>query len=121
MEVRKYWDLAFEEGEERQGTDAQLIDEFDDLFRQAVQGRLMADVPLGRLSLRRDRLRRAITGTMSQLMDDPVNTFSVAFEEREANELSYARIVAKAFGDDAPRGRPQTDGVLRTIAAAGVA
>jgi asparagine synthase (glutamine-hydrolysing) len=37
---------------------------------------------------------------MSQLVSTPVKTFSVAFAEREANELDYARQVAHAFGTD---------------------
>jgi len=57
----------------------------------------MADVPLGAF-LSGGIDSAAITATMTELGTDPVNTFSVAFEEPEANELSYARIVAKAFG-----------------------
>src|SRR5260221_11742432 len=39
----------------------------------------------------------AIAAVMSQLIDAPVRTFSVAFAERDANELQYARVVSKAF------------------------
>jgi len=39
----------------------------------------------------------AIAAVMSQMVDEPIKTFSVAFAEREANELSYARVVAEAF------------------------
>jgi asparagine synthase (glutamine-hydrolysing) len=35
-----------------------------------------------------------------QLVDEPIKTFSVGFAEREANELAYARIVAKAYRTD---------------------
>ena len=34
---------------------------------------------------------------MSSMVDEPIKTFSVAFAEREANELAYARIVAEAY------------------------
>jgi len=34
---------------------------------------------------------------MSGMVDEPIQTFSVAFAEREANELAYARIVSQAF------------------------
>ncbi len=34
---------------------------------------------------------------MSTLVDEPIKTFSVAFAEREANELHYARLVAAAL------------------------
>jgi len=37
---------------------------------------------------------------MSTLVDGPIKTFSVAFAEREANELDYARLVARTFKTD---------------------
>jgi len=37
---------------------------------------------------------------MSTLVDEPIKTFSVAFAEREANELEYARLVAHTFKTD---------------------
>src|SRR5260221_11162989 len=57
---------------------------------------LMADVPLGSF-LSGGIDSAAITAVMSQLIDAPVRTFSVAFAERDANELQYARVVSKAF------------------------
>ncbi len=34
---------------------------------------------------------------MAEMVDEPIKTFSVGFNEREANEFEYARIVSKAF------------------------
>ena len=31
------------------------------------------------------------------MVDEPIKTFSVAFAEREANELAYARVVAQEY------------------------
>jgi asparagine synthase (glutamine-hydrolysing) len=42
----------------------------------------------------------AIAAVMSTLVDEPIKTFSVAFKEREANELEYARLVARAYKTD---------------------
>jgi asparagine synthase (glutamine-hydrolysing) len=42
----------------------------------------------------------AIAAVMSTLVDEPIKTFSVAFKEREANELEYARLVATAYKTD---------------------
>ena len=42
----------------------------------------------------------AITAVMSRLVDGPIQTFSVAFAEREANELRYARMVAERYRTD---------------------
>ncbi len=59
----------------------------------------MADVPLG-MFLSGGIDSSAIAAVMSEMVKEPIKTFSVAFEEREANELDYARIVARAFKTD---------------------
>src|SRR6185369_5214466 len=79
--------------------EAEVIAQYDEMFRDAVRMRLMADVPLGTF-LSGGIDSAAITAVMASLIDEPVRTFSVAFEEREANELEYARIVAKKFGTE---------------------
>src|SRR5256714_14878200 len=56
----------------------------------------MADVPLG-MFLSGGIDSSAIAAVMSQMVGEPIKTFSVAFAEREANELEYARLVARAF------------------------
>jgi asparagine synthase (glutamine-hydrolysing) len=42
----------------------------------------------------------SITAAMSTMVSEPIKTFSVAFAEREANELSYARLVAERYHTD---------------------
>jgi len=42
----------------------------------------------------------AIAAMMSGMVTEPIKTFSVAFKEREANELEYARMIARAFKTD---------------------
>jgi asparagine synthase (glutamine-hydrolysing) len=59
----------------------------------------MADVPLG-MFLSGGIDSSAIAAVMSTLVDEPIKTFSVAFAEREANELEYARLVADAYKTD---------------------
>ena len=56
----------------------------------------MADVPLG-MFLSGGIDSSAIAAVMSGMVREPIKTFSVAFAEREANELEYARLVAKKF------------------------
>lgn len=99
IEIRPYWDLTFAERDTATSTDAELIDEFGERFREAVRLRLMADVPLG-VFLSGGIDSAAIAATMSDLVSEPIKTFSVAFAEREANELDYARLVARTFGTD---------------------
>lgn len=96
--IEKYWDVSFAKSNEHL-TDGQYVEQFGDLFNESVRLRLMADVPLG-MFLSGGIDSSAIAGAMSNLVSDQIKTFSVAFDEREANELGYARMVARAFNTD---------------------
>lgn len=95
--AREYWDLPTDGStvvvRRREHT---IVEEFHHLLRDSVRARLMSDVPLG-VFLSGGIDSAAITAIMSELVAEPVKTFSVAFAEREANELEYARSVARAF------------------------
>jgi asparagine synthase (glutamine-hydrolysing) len=102
VSLERYWDLHYGElagAGEDSASDEAHVDEFRDRFREAVKLRLMSDVPLG-MFLSGGIDSAAITAMMSPLVHDPIKTFSVAFAEREANELEYARLVAKRYGTD---------------------
>jgi len=98
IDIERYWNLSFAKPADI-SSDDQYVDEFSELFRESVRLRLMADVPLG-MFLSGGIDSSAIVAAMSEMVTEPIKTFSVAFEEREANELEYARIVARAFGTD---------------------
>lgn len=99
IRIAQYWDLSFAEGSLDARSEASLVEEYRERFREAVRLRLMADVPLG-MFLSGGIDSAAITAVMSQLVDEPIKTFSVAFAEREANELAYARLVAERYRTD---------------------
>lgn len=99
IEIRRYWDLSFARRTAVGASEAEMVREFGERFREAVRVRLMADVPLG-VFLSGGIDSAAIAATMSTLVDEPIKTFSVAFAEREANELTYARMVAERYGTD---------------------
>jgi asparagine synthase (glutamine-hydrolysing) len=100
VRVERYWDVTFAGGDENGSRrEEDLIEEWAELFRTSVRLRLMADVPLG-MFLSGGIDSSAIAAVMSQLVDEPIKTFSVAFAEREANELGYARMVAAQLGTD---------------------
>ncbi len=94
--IAPYWDLTFAEGTLDDRSESSLVEEYHERFREAVKIRLMADVPLG-MFLSGGIDSAAITAVMSQLVDEPIKTFSVAFAEREANELAYARMVVRTL------------------------
>lgn len=98
IDIREFWDLSFEPKHEPR-SDAEYIEEWRDLFRKSVELRLMADVPLG-MFLSGGIDSSAIAAMMSTMVKEAIKTFSVGFREREANELEYARLVAKKFGTD---------------------
>jgi asparagine synthase (glutamine-hydrolysing) len=100
IDIRQYWDLSFTPDPVlATSSDADIVERYRDGFREAVRLRLMADVPLG-MFLSGGIDSAAITAMMAQLIDDQIKTFSVAFAEREANELTYARLVAKRYATD---------------------
>ena len=98
IDIREFWDLSFEPKPETR-SDAEYVEEWRDLFQQSVKLRLMADVPLG-MFLSGGIDSSAIAAMMSTMVSEPIKTFSVAFNDRDANELAYARLVAEAFGTD---------------------
>ncbi len=81
-------------------SDADLVAEFRQRLEEAVRTRLMADVPLG-MFLSGGLDSSAIAALMARMIDRPLQTFSVAFEDRAFSELEYAREVARAIGADA--------------------
>jgi asparagine synthase (glutamine-hydrolysing) len=96
IEINKYWDLSFQSDDRAVCSDADYVAEWSDLFRESVRLRLMADVPLG-MFLSGGIDSSAIAAVMSGMVAEPIKTFSVAFAEREANELAYARLISDAF------------------------
>ncbi len=101
VKIDRFWELSFQPSASEGGTrsDADYIAEYGQRFREAVRMRLMSDVPLG-MFLSGGIDSASITAAMSQLVDGPIKTFSVAFAEREANELEYARLVADRYRTD---------------------
>jgi asparagine synthase (glutamine-hydrolysing) len=70
------------------------------LLRSSIKKRMMADVPFG-VFLSGGVDSSTNVALMSELMTDPVRTFSVAFRDYERyNELQYAREIAHRFGAD---------------------
>jgi asparagine synthase (glutamine-hydrolysing) len=95
VSIRRYWDVDFSKDDDVRD-DKSYIDQWSELFRESVRLRLMADVPLG-MFLSGGIDSSAIAAVMSGMVSEPIKTFSVAFREREANELEYARLVADAY------------------------
>ena len=94
--IEQYWNITFSPGFH---SDEAYIESLEELIRDAVKIRLMADVPLGAF-LSGGIDSSTIVSFMSELMDRPVKTFSIGFGDPTYNELPYARKVAQAFGTE---------------------
>lgn len=92
--VRRYWRLPWQPGpplseqQAREGLRAHLED--------AVQCRLIADVPLGAF-LSGGVDSTTVVWLMSRALQEPVQTFSIGFDQPGMDELPAAREVAQAF------------------------
>lgn len=67
------------------------------LLRQAVEQRLVSDVPVGAF-LSGGIDSSAIVGLMAEVSNRPPETFNISFNEEAYDESSYAKLVAVRFG-----------------------
>jgi len=96
VEISSYWELN--PNVERFKDDKGPIFEIRQLLNEAVKLEMVSDVPLGAL-LSGGLDSSCIVGMMSKLVNEPIKTFSVGFEEKYSSydELEYSRQVAKLF------------------------
>lgn len=92
---KQYWDVALNPGTETRD-EAAYADELVERIREAVDIRLVSEVPLGAF-LSGGVDSSTVVALMAELNDDPVNTCSIAFGEAEYNEAEYAAAVAHKF------------------------
>lgn len=95
--LRRYWELDY--SNKVKISEGEAADEVLRLLKEAVKIRLYSDVPLGAF-LSGGIDSSAVVGLMSELAGDRVKTFSIGFEEKDYNELAYARNIAERFGTD---------------------
>ena len=90
VRISQYWDVPVGDDAEDRKHARRRRPSSSDLLTESVKLRLMSDVPLG-VFLSGGLDSSAIAATMATLMGRPLETFSVAFEERAFSELKYAR------------------------------
>ena len=94
MELKHYWHLDYAPKWDQ--SPRQLEETLREKLRQAVRIRMLADVPLGaHLSGGIDS--SIIVALMAEMSSQPVETFSVGFEETSFSELPFARLVAERY------------------------
>jgi asparagine synthase (glutamine-hydrolysing) len=94
-QISQYWDYSMVQESSEQFE--VCLENISKIIEDAVQMRLMSEVPLGAF-LSGGVDSSVIVGVMSRLLDHPVKTFTVGYEDAdEINELKFARLVAEHF------------------------
>ena len=85
IQIKKYWDIYFRPNFAR--TERETIEEFNEIFSQAVKMRLVSDVSLGAF-LSGGVDSSLVVAHMARNMEKPTTTFTVGFG---GTQLSYRR------------------------------
>ncbi|PLX63046.1 XrtA/PEP-CTERM system amidotransferase [Sedimenticola selenatireducens] len=94
---KQYWDVSFKPHAAMTEQDAG--NELIERLREAVDIRMIAEVPLGAF-LSGGVDSSAVVGLMAGLSEKPVNTCSISFGDPKFNESAYAEKVARRFSTD---------------------
>ena len=93
----RYWRPVYEP---KSGlTEAAALEELDALLDESVRLRMIADVPLGAF-LSGGVDSSLVVAKMSGMTPEPVQTFSIGFDEPQYDETRYARLVAERWRTD---------------------
>ncbi|MFY9255750.1 MAG: asparagine synthase (glutamine-hydrolyzing) [Fuerstiella sp.] len=91
----RYWQLSFDN--EVTASDEEWKQRIAEKIRESVRAHLIADVPVGAF-LSGGLDSSAIVASLAEIIDEPVQTFSIGFQEKQFSELPHAEAVAKHFG-----------------------
>ena len=93
---RRYWCPPVEMDESK-ATLEERAEEVRTRLEGVVRSHLVSDVPVG-LFLSGGIDSTALAGLMAPMVEEPIRTFSVGFDDPTANELAYARLAADSVG-----------------------
>jgi asparagine synthase (glutamine-hydrolysing) len=94
--IEQYWDASFADPVQIRDQ-RQLQGELIERLREAVQIRLVSEVPIGAF-LSGGVDSSAVVALMAGLMERPVNTCSIGFDVPSFNETEFAEMVARRYG-----------------------
>lgn len=97
--VHRYFDLAAhaEQAPAREGDDGTHLERFRETMRDAVQSRMVADVPLGAF-LSGGLDSSLIVALMAEQEPDAVKTYTIGFDQPDFDESEHAARIAAHLG-----------------------
>lgn len=96
LEHHRFWELGGSSGGNIPQDKVLVQQQVRERLQVAVQRRLVSDVPLGAF-LSGGIDSSAVVALMASVMEQPVNTFSVVFEEKDYDESPWSSMVAQKF------------------------
>ena len=99
LETYKYWDITYQPLEEE--SEEYFAKKLREQLEESIRIRLMSDVPLGAF-LSGGVDSTVIVGLMSQMIKEPVKTFSIGYDVGGAvyDDTYYAKLVSDRFNTD---------------------
>lgn len=94
IHIERYWSPNFTSKKKR--SKAALLDELDACLKDSVRRHLVSDVPFGAF-LSGGIDSSLVVSYMTELLDKPVETFSIGFDDSQYSEVTYARQVADKY------------------------
>lgn len=110
-----YWDLReVAYGAKTPAKPMEAVDRFEELLRESIRLRLVADVPVGAF-LSGGVDSTVVTSIMQDLASEAVRTFTIEFDDDQFNEGPAAAEIARHLGTRHTAVRFSSDEVLRLI------
>ena len=94
VKLNKYWDISF--ANQVKWKENELKEAIISNLKSTVKSHLISDVPLGAF-LSGGIDSSAVVAVMSGLINEPVKTCSIGFDNNRVSELPYAKEVAELF------------------------
>lgn len=93
---KPYWQVKYQP---EHLPEADWLERLEDAVKESVDAHLVADVPFGAF-LSGGIDSTLVVSYMQEILQQPVKTFTIGFEEKEYSELDYARQAAKQLGTE---------------------